>query len=109
LFKLILITHAYQVFKDVSPQAQGQDKIIQKVVEVRNNVAHSTGGIPANTFEQMWKELVECMKGLGRDTSKLSKLRASPLSVSTLLKLLICVILGVAFYLFKFSFLLLLI
>jgi hypothetical protein len=51
------------------------------VVEVRNNVAHATGGIPTDKFEEMWNVLVASMEALDRNTSGLSKLRETPLVV----------------------------
>jgi hypothetical protein len=55
---------------------------MQQVVEVRNNVAHTTGGIPTDKFEEMWKVLVAALTILGRDPSGLTKLLEAPRIVS---------------------------
>ena len=54
---------------------------MQRVVDVRNQIAHSTGGITKDMFEKMWKDLEEALLDLGHDTTLLAELRASPLKV----------------------------
>lgn len=44
---------------------------------IRNQVAHSSGGIEQNDFNNMWQELEQCLKDLGLDTSPLNELRSS--------------------------------
>ena len=78
--------------KDSSVEAQQEDLVIQSVVKVRNDTAHSTGGITKSAFEEMWRVLEDSLQALGYDTSSLIELRANPLKVCILLSFLVLLI-----------------
>ncbi len=67
------------MFKAATADTQQEDKVIKRVIDVRNNTAHSTGGISQEKVAEMWKVLEEYLQILGHDSSKLKKLRDAPL------------------------------
>ena len=77
--------------KDPSVEAQQEDLIIQAVVKVRNDTAHSSG-IPKSTLEEMWRVLEDSLQALGHDTSALIELRANQLRVCILSSFLVLLI-----------------
>lgn len=44
-----------------------ENKVMERVVQVRNTVAHSTGGFEKSDFTRIWEELEGCLKELGKD------------------------------------------
>lgn len=61
--------------KDQSEKAKVENEVIVRVVEIRNQVAHSTGGINQNDFSTLWSDLEKSIKKLGGNVSLLHDLR----------------------------------
>jgi hypothetical protein len=61
--------------KDDTQLGQKQNEVLSQIVQVRNHLAHSPGGITIEFFEKSWKEFENGMKSLGWGTDSLLELR----------------------------------